>query len=612
MIGQGSFSTQTLATSYIAALAPSHPFFQSSFISVGTVEALEAILSTDIGYNRDSDPLLFSARRTLVAMTETKVLSIAKLIGHQGRILERNSFHLSYTGTSGFWDVRWYNQPTPPHDPEIKVMLAWEGVVENNRNLVQLLRGPQTRTLAATTFARLYTPQHISKTLLYSLFAQTTFRDPATIQYLWFELSRAKDVLDQIALLHVLEVLRGHVESSMGLENQVTINWKWNAFFEPAMRFCMSMPSFSSPFLDHLFQDLLEVMEATPYKISYIFPSIVNLSASFHLILDFYRYQTHPLATDQRTSTSYSLASRAIQTLLNPFFHYRIQLSLDSSLRVKYHSLPNDRWRDPCLLGVKKGVEKSVPNVLARQLVSLFDRGHCTAGQVMQVCEEHPDLERPVSELVGLSAGRHPGLHAAFIHGSKSCLLRRQFRCTGILRRVDTMDEPGSPECLVTDSQHPLRWLKVTRIETQTYNESLQPLPIFHPSPVDGQGPFYLLLDDDSPFDPDLLIVHGRSLMDKDINFSNQFVLAIRRESRDEGHISPNGGCFWQSVDGILTDVFTGQCSVSLEEAPPRHFHDPHHWKFPWSQVREYPTRKDQAGILNPSQYYIGFDPRQP
>ncbi|KDQ49168.1 hypothetical protein JAAARDRAFT_212323 [Jaapia argillacea MUCL 33604] len=609
MISRGNFSTQTLVTSYIAALAPSHPFFQSSFTSIGTIEALEAILSTDIAYSRDSDPLLFSARRALVAMTETQVLSIAKPMGHQIRTIESGYFHLYFLSEGGSVFRDFWEYPPLPHGPRAETWSAWKGAVENNRNLIQLLRGRQTQTLAATTFARLYTPfSHQHSTTTYTLFAKTAFRDPATIQYLWFELSRAKDVLDQAALLHVLEVLHGHVE--LGFKNQVTIDWKWGAFFEPAIRFCMSMLSFSSPFLDHLIQDLLELMEASPYKISYIFPSIVNSSPSFHPILEFDCYRKQLLATDLQTSTSYSLASRAIQILLDPFFHYRIQLSLNSACQKSPNSRIKGREGVP-LLGVTKALEKPVVSMLVRQLISLFDRGHCTVDHVMQICRQHPELEVPVRADVRLSAGRYPALHLALLREDKSRLVGRRLRCTGIVRLICTGDESGLPECLVTDAQHPLSWLEVSRTKTRTYDESLQPLPIFCPPPVDGQGPLYLLQHYESLGSPRQQIVRGRSLTDNNIKSSHQFVLAIRHEPRDQGNISLNGRCLWQSVDGLLTDVFTGQCGVSLEEAPPRHFHDPHHWKFPWSQVREYPTRKDQAGMLNPSQYYIGFDPRQ-
>ncbi|KDQ53641.1 hypothetical protein JAAARDRAFT_430563 [Jaapia argillacea MUCL 33604] len=392
MISRGNLSTQALATSYIAALAPSHPFFQSSFILTGTIEALENVLSTNIAYNR-----------------ETKVLSAAKLMGQQGKILEMNSPHLAYSPAClpvrilGFWDISWYDRSTPSHDPKAKVMSAWDGVVENNRNVIQLLHDPQTRALAATTLARLYTPlshQHIPVVLTNALFAEKTFRDPANIQYLWYELSRAKDFLDQLALLHLLEILCGLLESPMGLMNQVSIEWKWRAFFEPALRLCTAMPSFSSPFLDRLFRHLLDVMEMTPYKISYIFPCVFNVSPSSHPIRELDLDQTQPPASGQPTSATFSLASRSIQTLLNPFFHYRIQLSLNSNY-IQSHSLRKDVGGDTSSFGVKKALVRSVADALAHQILSLFDHGHCTAGQVVQVCE---DLRIWNSESGSLSA----------------------------------------------------------------------------------------------------------------------------------------------------------------------------------------------------------------
>ncbi|KDQ53640.1 hypothetical protein JAAARDRAFT_80704, partial [Jaapia argillacea MUCL 33604] len=415
---------------------------------------------------------------------------------HHRRILEKNALHLVYSWVpmSGFSDVERHDSSTQSDDLKNKVMSAWDGVVESNRNLIKLLRSTQTRTLAATTFARLYAPlsrQRISSALINALFTETTFRNPTTIQYLWYEMSRAKDVLDQLALLHVLEILCGYVESPMGFMNQIAIKWKWRTFFEPALRFCMSIPSFSSPFLDQLFQDLLDVAEKTPDRFSYIFPSITTSPASFRRILESHRYQAQPPSTEQRTSTTYSLANCAMKTLHDPFFHYRIQLSLESTYNTCNH-LQED-GRDMWTLGLRKALVKTVADAMARRLVSLLDRGHCDVGQVMQVCEEHPDLERPVRELVRLSAGRYPVLDAALLHGDDSHLLHRSLRCTGIVRLDCTKGEPGLSECLVTDSQNLLCWLEVAGMESRSYDEYCQPLPIFHPSPVYGQGPFCAL-----------------------------------------------------------------------------------------------------------------------
>ncbi|KDQ49536.1 hypothetical protein JAAARDRAFT_640264 [Jaapia argillacea MUCL 33604] len=134
-ISQGKTPTKVTAIKYVTVLTSSHPIFHEIFTSTGAITILESILSDSTRYFPASDPLLFSARRALISLGVTKVMSLAKDILLQSHFIDQNADKFEYRG--GYCHLRIVRSKG---SERTNASSAWDALTADSRYLMSLLR----------------------------------------------------------------------------------------------------------------------------------------------------------------------------------------------------------------------------------------------------------------------------------------------------------------------------------------------------------------------------------------------------------------------------------------------------------------------------------------